>query len=374
VLVHTVLVGTEQGQPVPDVDDSGARVGYKKDEEGNVVVSRAHPETLDAIARGTGGRSFRINGSDTSLAGLAAAIEGMEQKTLAREWSYRKKERYQVPLGVALSSLALALLLPLPPLRLRQRKRKPALAAILVLCASVVPLQAQDASPSPAPAPPHVVDELTLAPRRLTDKGRTEYGRGNHPEALSAFSRAATTRPGDPRAKFNLADGLYKNGKYDEAEALYRSLGTDPRSPVAPLARYNRGNALFQKQDYKGAIGAYRDALHLSPDDVDTRRNLELALRALQKQQEQQKQDQKDKQDQQQGQQGQQQAQNQPQPGGGGQQKSEEQKEQERFEKEAGMPKSRADQLLDALQQDEKGEQKKQLARKGGPRRSAKDW
>src|SRR5262249_51800360 len=115
VVVHTVGVGTEAGQPVPDFDKEGRRTGFKRDESGQAVISRLNPANLDAIARGTGGRSFRIPPADTSLGGLAAAIEGMEQKTLLREFSYRRKERFQVPLAVGLVALALALLLPLPP-------------------------------------------------------------------------------------------------------------------------------------------------------------------------------------------------------------------------------------------------------------------
>ena len=114
VVVHTVGVGTEAGQPVPDFDREGRRVGFKRDSSGQAVVSRLNLATLEAIARGTGGQAFRITPADTSLSGLASAIEGMEQKTLAREYSYRRKERFQVPLAVGLFGVALGLLLPLP--------------------------------------------------------------------------------------------------------------------------------------------------------------------------------------------------------------------------------------------------------------------
>jgi tetratricopeptide (TPR) repeat protein len=69
---------------------------------------------------------------------------------------------------------------------------------------------------------------------------------------------------------------------FDEARAIYDQLGADVRSPLAGPSRYNLGNTLYQKQDYAGAVRSYRDALRLTPSDPDTRRNLELALRALQ--------------------------------------------------------------------------------------------
>jgi tetratricopeptide (TPR) repeat protein len=192
-------------------------------------------------------------------------------------------------------------------------------------------------------------------------------------------------RPEDPRARYNLGGALYKNGRLDEAEALYRALGSDGRSEIAAAARFNLGNALFQKQDFRGAAGAYRDALRLTPGDEATRRNLELALRALKQQQKQQeRQDEgrqgKDQQDgheqRKQPQQGQQKS-----PPSATAQKarrpppqSAEERERERFRKETGMPKERAMQLLEALQRNEKEQQRKELALRRAERKGGKDW
>jgi Ca-activated chloride channel family protein len=416
VVVHTVGVGTEGGQPVPEVDAEGRVSGYKRDESGGAVVSRLNMQTLEAIAQGTGGRAFRVTPADTSLGALASAIEGMEQKSLAREYSYRRKERFQVPLAVGLAAVTVGLLLPPPPLRRRRAAaveigRKVAALALAALAASPARAQAPATPPTaapravaPAPAPDGgaaatveparrsggVLDEVLLRPRRATEEGRAEYARGSHPQALSAFERAAAARPQDPRARFNVADGLYKNGKYDEAAALFKSLGADAASPLAAASRYNLGNSLYQKQDYRGAVQAYRDALRVAPRDEDARRNLELALRALKEQEEQQKreqqqkdqkqQDQKQqdqKQQDQKGQQDQQQQQKDKQQKGGQQQQrpqTPEERQAERFRKEAGMPQERAMQLLDALQQNEKAEQKRLLALKRAQKKKGKDW
>jgi Ca-activated chloride channel homolog len=354
----------------------------------------------------------------------------MEQKTLARDFSYRRKERFQIPLGLALGALALALLLPLPPLRWPARRaldasRSPrkatsatrssarptdsaaapgaagastpsaagvsagaaALALLMVLAASSraqAPTLASAPTPAPTPAPverrrgPGVIDELLLRPTRLNQEGRREYAGGNHPQALSAFERGALARPQDPRGLFNLADGLYKNGKFDEAATLFRSLGENESSPLAFPSRFNLGNSLFQKRDYRGAVQSYRDALRLAPDDLDARRNLEMALRALKQEQEQQKKQQKKNDDQKDQKKGEQGNQDQQQSGQRKQEQSEpqtpEQREDQRFRQEAGMPKNRAMQLLDALQQNEKAEQKKLILAKRAQKRGGKDW
>ncbi|HET7294684.1 MAG TPA: VWA domain-containing protein [Vicinamibacteria bacterium] len=379
VVVHTVGVGTEAGQPVPELDVDGRVTGYKRDEQGSAVVSRLNMETLEAIARGTGGKAFRLTPADVSLSALASAIEGMEQRALAREYTYRRRERFQAPLAVALACLALSLLLPppLPQRRAAARGARPVAAALVA--ALVLPALAQEGPPpgaEPEPRSGTWLDELLLRPRRATEEGRAEYARGNHPQALEAFERAVRSRPQDPSTRFNLADGLYKSGKHAEAAALFRSLGSEAGSPLAAASRFNLGNSLYQAQDYRGAIRSYRDALRLAPGDEDARRNLELALRALKEQEEREKKQDpsregsKDRQDRQQP------GENQRSPGSRGDQRPKTQQEQEdqRFRQETGMPKERAMQLLEALQQNEEAEQKKLLAQKRGQKKKGKDW
>jgi Ca-activated chloride channel homolog len=369
VVVHTVAVGTEQGQPVPDLDREGRRAGFKKGADGAVVVSRMNAATLEKIASETGGRVFGLTPADTSLSGLAATIEGMEQKTLAREYSYRRKERFQIPLAVALAALALALVLPPARPRLAWRRRAArgragALALAALLAGGVARAESGG-----------IVDELLLRPKRLAAQGRKAYQEGDHPGALKSFEAAAGARPRDSRARFNVGDALYKNGKYAEAEAIYRALGSDAVSPLAADARFNLGNTLYRKQEFAPAVRAYRDVLRLRPDDAEARQNLELALRALQqekqrqerRQQDDKKQDNSPRQDQKQRPGAPKQDQQQ-------QPKTEQQREQERFEREAGMPKERALQLLQALQQNEKDEQKRLWAARRKAKKGGRDW
>ncbi len=399
VVVDTVGVGTEAGQPVPEEDADGHVTGYKRDAQGRPVVSRLDMQNLEAIAQGTGGRSFRITQQDASLSGLAGAIEGMERKTLAREYSYRRKERFQLPLSFGLVCLALALSLPPPGRRRRGAGAARLAAGVLAFLLPGAGLQAQVPPSAPArtaptaageaaaPAAPaaaggsergSILDEVLLRPRRETAKGRREYRRGNHPEALAAFERAAAARPRDPALAFNVADGLYKKGRYDEAATLFRALGSDPAGALAVPSRFNLGNSLYQKRDYRGAVGAYRDALRVAPGDADTRRNLELALRALKEQQEQQRRNQDQKQDQKQGdeqrKQSQQDRARQQQANAQRKQQTPQERADQRFRQETGMPRERAMQLLDALQQNEEAEQKKLLAAKRAQKATGRDW
>ena len=125
----------------------------------------------------------------------------------------------------------------------------------------------------------------------------------------------------------------------------------------------------------------------MQPDAVDTRKNLELALRARREQEEKQQregpgQKQEDKPEKKKPQPGQDQNQDQKQDqkadANQGQKKDRpstaEEKADQRFREETGMPRERAMQLLEALQQNEKSEQKKQLAAQRARKRGTKDW
>ena len=312
---------------------------------------------------------------DASLRPLAAAIAAMEDKALAREFAYRKKDRFQLPLGLGLVAIALGLLLP-PP-----RLRRPATPALFLALLGLVPAptMAQEGSR---------IDELLLRPKRLTDTGIRHYREGRHPEALEAFEGALAAREDDARARFNLADALYKNGKFDEAQAIYESLGDDEM--LAAPARYNLGNTLFQKQDYPGAIkGVPGHAARRSERRSDAPEpragpaqatGATAAATAETKRQERPA-----------GRKGPRRPERGSGPGrrtkreaatdGQGQQESQPRpqvegaQERERFEREAGMSKELAMQLLDALQRNEKEEQKKILAARQAKRKKTdKDW
>lgn len=53
---------------------------------------------------------------------------------------------------------------------------------------------------------------------------------------------------------------------------------------LASRANYNLGNLAFSNEDYQSALGLYKQALRLNPDDNDARRNLRITQLKLQNQ------------------------------------------------------------------------------------------
>ncbi|MBX7184438.1 MAG: VWA domain-containing protein [Vicinamibacteria bacterium] len=358
VIIHTVGVGSAQGGPVPDTDSSGARNGYKL-ENGEPVISRLNSENLIRLAQATGGKFTQATSNNMSLPVTASAIEAMENKQTASEFSFRKKERFQIPLALSFLSFLIALFAPVLMQRARL-KRAPLAAAVLLLLANAV--QAD------------VKDEILARPSRETNKGLKAWETGDAAQALAAFEKARAARPDSAVTRFNEAVAQAKAGKGPEAIETFTALSRE-KNDLGFESHYNLGNALLGAQQLPGAVAAYRDALRLRPDDARARRNLEIALRQLQQKKKDQEKD-KDKKDQKDDQKDKEQQKKQPSQSDEKKepQKTQKERENERFQKETGMSKDRAMQLLKALEQNEKTEQKKKLEAERAKRRKGKDW
>jgi Ca-activated chloride channel family protein len=111
VVIYTVGVGSPEGRPIPVRDANGNIVEYRKDSDGQVVVSRLDERNLAKIAGETGGRYFRATTSETEMDQLCREISGMDKKELDSRLFQNFEDRFQYPLGVALALLAAHLLL-----------------------------------------------------------------------------------------------------------------------------------------------------------------------------------------------------------------------------------------------------------------------
>src|SRR5690606_34374697 len=78
IVVHTVGIGSQRGEPIPERDPrTGREAGYKRDMSGEVVISRLNESLLSRIAELTGGRYVRLDqaGATDQLLGALRAVE-----------------------------------------------------------------------------------------------------------------------------------------------------------------------------------------------------------------------------------------------------------------------------------------------------------
>ena len=106
VIIYTVGIGTPQGKPIPIRDPDGNIVEYRKDLDGQVVVSSLDEKSLARIAVNSGGQYFRATTSEKEIESLYDDISGLEKKDLESRLAQNFEDRFQYPLFPAILLLA----------------------------------------------------------------------------------------------------------------------------------------------------------------------------------------------------------------------------------------------------------------------------
>ena len=185
------------------------------------------------------------------------------------------------------------------------------------------------------------------------------------------YRKALDINPKSTDAMFNLGNALLMQQKVKEAMEQYESASKveKDKSKLAEIY-HNMGVILQSAKQYPQCIEAYKESLRNNPKDNETRYNLALAQKML-KDQQQNQQNKDQQQQQQQDQKEDKQEQNQDQQ----EQDQKDQQQQQQQQNKNEMSKENAQQLLNAVMQDEKNVQdkvKKQIQIQG--KKLDKDW
>lgn len=133
-----------------------------------------------------------------------------------------------------------------------------------------------------------VLDPFGGQAYRLTEEGNRRYSEKAYEEALRDYTEAQVQLPEAPELFYDIGNVLFRQGDLAGAEEAWtRALNGAEGDLLADIS-HNLGNARYQRQAFQEAVDAYSQALSARPEDRDTKRNLELALRQLQAQQQQQ--------------------------------------------------------------------------------------
>ena len=184
------------------------------------------------------------------------------------------------------------------------------------------------------------------------------------------YRKALELNPKSTDAMFNLANALLMQQKAKEAMEQYESVSKIEKDKEKLAQIYhNMGVILQSSKQLPQCIEAYKESLRNNPKDDETRYNLALAQKQLKDQQ--QNQQNQDQQQQQQEQKEDKQDQNKDQQ----EQNQDQQQQPQQQQNKNEMSKENAQQLLNAVMQDEKNVQdkvKKQIQIQG--KKLEKDW
>ncbi len=280
IRIFTVGIGSEEGAPIPVQGGSG---GFKKDRQGQVILSKLGEASLQQIALATGGNYVRSVSGDMDLKRIYTEIrEKLEAGELGTTRRQRWEERFQWFLFGGILLIALEALIPerksLPGRRAAGKRfpffRKGGFASLLCGFGLLLP------SVAPASA-----ESLYTKIRQ----GEQLYDEEKYDEALKEFLDAQVEKPEDILLKYNIGDTHYRMGGYEEAEKAFLGTAGSGDPVIEQKALYNLGNCCFRQGKLEEAVGYFQRALELDSEDEDARFNLEFVREEIKRRMEEAK-------------------------------------------------------------------------------------
>jgi Ca-activated chloride channel family protein len=128
IMLYAIGFGSPQGEPIPEYNDQGEVAGYKKDQAGEVVLSRLDEATLQQIAQIGNGKYFRATVDGSELGALVSELNTLQVGELSSQIETWGIERFQGFLAAALIALVVMELIP-DRVRGRVAKRRAAMSS-----------------------------------------------------------------------------------------------------------------------------------------------------------------------------------------------------------------------------------------------------
>jgi len=128
--------------------------------------------------------------------------------------------------------------------------------------------------------------------RSITYDANETLTQNDFVNAEGDYRRAISKSDKNAAAPYNLGRAYYNRESFTEAFGRFKQAGEKAEEkPVKHRAFHNMGNVFMKNKEYEKAVEAYKQALRNNPNDDETRYNLALAKEMLKKQQDEQKND-----------------------------------------------------------------------------------
>ncbi|MGL2965484.1 tetratricopeptide repeat protein [Flavobacterium sp. XGLA_31] len=113
-------------------------------------------------------------------------------------------------------------------------------------------------------------------------KGNDAFADKNYAEAEAEYRISESNNTKKSIASYNLGNAVYRQNSAAEAKLHYvKAIKNAKTRTEKHLAYHNIGNALMKEKDYSNAVEAYKNALRNNPADEETRYNYALAKKML---------------------------------------------------------------------------------------------
>lgn len=364
-IIHTVGIGSPKGAELFDPSTNAPKL----DEQGNPVISKLNETELKNIAAAGNGTYTLLGNTDAAADKIIEEIDAMEQRNLGAVVYANYISYFQYFLLAALLLLILEWLIPGAKNLNKNSSAKIISANILgLLLFSGLLLSAHQTNAQRS--------------KKLIADGNKLYKEGNYKDAAVQYGKSLQTDTLNiEKGAYNLGNALYQQKQIEPARKAFEIAAQKSKDKKEnALAYYNIGNTYMSEKKWEEAIESYKKTLRQNPQDADAKYNLAYAKTMLKKEgggkdknkddkkkDEEKKDEQKKNEDKKEGEQDKKEQQ----PKDGDEKKDEEGKPQPQPSK---LSEKQAEQLLNALQQEEKKLQEKNKKRHGTPVKMEKDW
>jgi len=108
ITVHTIGMGSSSGGPIP-IYENGRMSGYRKDNQGNVVLTKLDPQVLQEVASIGNGEFVFADIADVNLSELINKISSMEKEEFGTKKFTDFDDKFQIFIALSLILISLEL-------------------------------------------------------------------------------------------------------------------------------------------------------------------------------------------------------------------------------------------------------------------------
>ena len=275
ISINTIGIGSPGGAPIIDATTNQE----KKDNQGNIIVTKLNEEELMSIASKGNGIYQLFTTTDEVVSKLETQLNSMDQRVITEDSLVNYSNYFSYFLALTLILMVIEIMISTkkkwaPEEKIKtESKHLPIITGLfLVMIPSVIFAQNENS---------------------IVKKGNDAYEKKEYGKAIDNYRNVIEKNPLNATAQFNLGNALYRNKKSDEALGAYENAINNANATAdKSVSFYNKGVVLQNNKKLPECIDAYKKSLKLNPDDEDARQNLQ---KALQQQKQQQQKEKKDK-------------------------------------------------------------------------------
>ncbi len=128
--------------------------------------------------------------------------------------------------------------------------------------------------------------KVKLEDKQVLRKGNDLFKEHKYVDAEVKYKKALKQNPNYENAAYNLGNSVYEQNRFKEALPQYEFVAKSTKDKKTKFQTFhNIGNTTMKLKQYDKAVTAYKNSLRLNPKDDETRYNLALAQKLLKDQQ-----------------------------------------------------------------------------------------